>query len=80
MLDQWPGFAHELPMWCHQDGPHRGAPLSWAHYVVGIDWLSRQQARRQLWARDAAFMAQPGVKQDSYNAWKREHMLAAEWV
>ena len=72
-------FAHLLPACCIADGPLAGYPKSWAHYVVGVDWIARHQAREQLRRRDATFMAQPGVKSDVYTNWANAHKLAAEW-
>jgi hypothetical protein len=66
-------------MWCHQTGPLAGYPLSWAHYVVGIDWISRHRARTKLDMRDASRMAQPGMDAAARTRWQNEHMLAAEW-
>lgn len=66
-------------MWCHRAGPLEGYPLSWAHYVVGIDWLARNQAREQLRLRDATKMAQPGIDAAARSKWERDHLLVAEW-
>jgi hypothetical protein len=41
-------FVSAFPAWIHTEGPNRGYPLSWQHYMIGMMSLGRRRARESL--------------------------------
>lgn len=67
------GFAHAFPGWLTR----AGAPLSWAHYLVGSRFLGRKDARDALRAYSSARAVQ-AVKEDQ-REWVEGQTIHAGW-
>ncbi len=52
-LDDLALFAEKLPAWVGRDGK----PLSWQHFIVGLDYIRRSEARQTLAHFNATLMA-----------------------
>jgi hypothetical protein len=60
-------FAAAFPAWIERDGPERGYPLSWVHYVYGMAHLRRAALREQTRMADATRAA--GLVKEDFKAW-----------
>jgi len=68
LLDDLPEFVARLPKWVGEDG----FPLSFSHYVYGMNYLNRAKAADQLESASAFRAAQSNRK--DYEGWRRDLM------
>lgn len=73
VLDQLLEFTHYLPAWLNGDK----VPISWQHFVGGLNYIQRLKSRQLLAASDAARMAQ--VEQDEFRTWRKTHESVARY-
>lgn len=61
-------FARVYPVWIERLGPHKGFPLSWQHFVYGLQHFNRSLHREKLRFADTIGVAVWG-KPDAYRRW-----------
>jgi hypothetical protein len=69
-------FAAAFPAWIERDGPEKGYPLSWAHYVYGMAHLRRASLREQLRAAEAVRAG--NLVTDAWKEWLKDVRDALE--
>lgn len=70
-LDQLAEFAEGLPAWVGPDG----YPLSWRHFVYGLAYIRRRNARAKIEMASAMRIAK--ADQQGFEAWRREVSMYA---
>ncbi len=67
-------FAREYPALIETRGPRKGMPISWQHYVYGMDRLRIAAMEQQL--RDAQTARAAATVQDDWIRWQNDQRRA----
>lgn len=70
-------FAREMPTWCHDGlsallagrGTKKGDPLSWRHYIYGLQHLGLEHMRDQMKIAEAVRLGRSD--QESFEPWHK---------
>lgn len=66
-------FAYALPAWCGPDG----LPLSWRHFVYGLQFIGRQWVREEVRAAQASRMGAQ-VADEGFRSWRADQLRFTE--